>query len=76
MNIYLTGEEIKQGDIVKYGDMAGTVNHVVFPEKGEDRDWSIPGGGVVFTVDSGDMFALTWEQVRDPNDPVEFVRRP
>jgi len=75
MEAYLTGEEIRPGDVITYADMGGTVNHVVYPGKGEDLDWSIPGGGVVFTVDSGDTFAVTWEQVRDPNDPVEFVRR-
>jgi len=76
METYLTGEEIRKGDVIKYADSEGVIDELVFPEGGRDLDWSIPGGGVLFTIGTGHMFACTWEEVRDPYDPVEFVRRP
>jgi hypothetical protein len=72
---YISGEEIRAGDLITYGGQSGIVEFVVTEKSGEpSMDWYIDefGGGIMIrAVRYGNVFIGDSENTED----LEFVSR-
>ena len=66
---YLTGQQIRSGDLVSYDGESGTVDFTVFQRVGDPSvDWYLdefPGGGVMLSLSSfGSLFITDSENLK------------